>query len=147
MGRTNHCRMWSPQENEPPPLLMTHPPHRYLTKQPTRPRIDRPKACLAKLGHAGWEVLLSHFVPEDFRPLDSAPDDMVRRSRGIYSVSFGWNDALDSNRSNKFCHSYSVAKTSRTACKGFILPPYISIARRVHLAINLPAAWDCTLSW
>jgi hypothetical protein len=89
--------MWSPQENEPlplpdnpsaPPLLgktndapaipslaalqiATPTPPLPLFSQPDALMIPNPEPCPC--------------LPENFRPLDSPPDDMVQRSRGIQS--------------------------------------------------------------
>ena len=95
--------MWSPQENEPPappdspsaPLLLgktngapaipSLAALQITTRTPPLPLSSQPNGLMAPNPEP------RPFVPENFGPLDSPPDDMVQRSRGIQSGLSGHN--------------------------------------------------------
>jgi hypothetical protein len=95
--------MWSPQENEPPappdspsaPLLLgktngapaipSLAALQITTRTPPLPLSSQPNGLMAPNPEP------RPFVPEDFGPLDSPPDDMVQRSRSIQSGLSGHN--------------------------------------------------------
>ncbi len=95
--------MWSPQENEPPPPPDSPSAPLLLGKTDGAPAI--PSLAALQITTPTPPLPLSSqpdglmapnpeprpFIPENFGPLDSPPDDMVQRSRGIQSGLSGHN--------------------------------------------------------
>jgi len=101
MGRTNHCRCGHPKKTSHLRRRLAHPPHCCLAKQTTRPRYlpspalqtatPTPPLSSQPDGLMAPNPKPRPFAPENFGPLDSSPDDMVQRSRGIQSGLSGHN--------------------------------------------------------
>ena len=120
--------MWSPQENEPPPLpdspsaplllgktngapaIPSLAALQITTRTPPLPLPFQPDGLMAPNPEP------RPFVPEYFGPLDSPPDDMVQHSRGIQSGLSGHNQP-----SSHFPPSVKSIQKQRYPLHGFCI--------------------------
>ena len=131
--------MWSPQENEPPappdspsaPLLLgktngapaipSLAALQITTRTPPLPLSSQPNGLMAPNPEP------RPFVPENFGPLDSPPDDMVQRSKSIQSGLSGHNQPhlISPHLSSQFRNNVPLTGE---------LKPALARSHRLHVA-------------